>query len=64
MLESEEFLNLLEKVGSSLLNGGLLHQSFARILDIKNDELPYYTSEYASPYTKLHLTGLPAIQEQ
>jgi hypothetical protein len=46
------------------LNGGLLHQNFVCILDIENDKLPYYTSEYTSPYIKLQLTGLSAIQEQ
>jgi hypothetical protein len=41
MPDSDEFLNPLEKVGSSLLNGSLLHQRFVCVLDIKNDELPY-----------------------
>ena len=45
MLESDEFLNPLEKIGPSLLNGSLLHQSFVRILDIESDELPIITSE-------------------
>ena len=40
MPESDEFLNPLEEKGPSLLNGCLLHQSFVRILDIENDELP------------------------
>jgi hypothetical protein len=42
MPESDKLLNPLEEIGSSLLNGGLLHQSFVRILDVENNELPYY----------------------
>lgn len=41
MSDSDEFLYFLEKVGSSLLNGGLLHQSLVRVLGIENYELPY-----------------------
>ena len=42
MPESEELLNLLEKVGLLLLNGSLLYQSLVCILDIEDDELPCY----------------------
>lgn len=49
MPESDEFLNPLEKIGSSLLNGGLLHQSFVCILDVEDDDLPYYHFKITFP---------------
>lgn len=41
MPDSDEFLNPLEKVGSSLLNGSLLHRRFVRVPDVENDELSF-----------------------